>query len=315
LAKKVDDLRKLSSEEQANLLKFRDETLNSVKNDIALATSEYKALQQDIKELEEIKIRQSAPIDLTEEWAKVQKDKLEIEEWKRDLFNREATLILREGQVILSEQTFENRDKLLIESEIKAKQYLDELNTNYRVVENIRNEAEAKKELSDKEIEERYSTLSEKEGILLKREQDFKSTQEQVEKDKKETLERGASLISKESQLENKEKELILREETLKENELLNLRYISESQSNYEKTEKLLNDTQKSKDDSDKEITDRYLALETKEKELGYREKDLNLEKEQLEKDRLDIANERIHITSQQETLKVAWNNIKNLTK
>lgn len=313
LAKKVDTLRELSVVEQANLTKFRDETLNSIKNEITLATTQYNALQQQIKQLEEDRMRKMAPIDLTKEWEQVKNDKLQVEEWKRELFDREANVILREGKIITSEQDFDTRNKQLIENETKAKQYLEESNKSYRVVEEIRTNIEIKKDLSDKEVSERYNTLLEKEQQFAHREQEFKVIQDQVEIDKKEMLERGTSLINREGRVELKEKELFERDETLKQNENLNQRYLIESKSNYDKTEKLRLDMEKNKEESDKDVSNQYKVLAEKEIELGYKERDLNIEKEQVAKDKQDIVNERIHITSQQETLKVAWNNIKRL--
>lgn len=315
LAKKVDSLRELSAKEQENINRFRDSSLKQIQEEINKKIDEKNVLDVEISQRKEERIKLSAPVDLKEEWEKVKQDKLQIEEWKRDLFDREAKLIEREGNVITHQKEIEKRDKSLKDDEFNARQYLEETNKSYRVVEKIRDDIEERKKSSDNEINLRYSSLLDKEEKFSKIEQSFKLIQEQVESDKKEMLDRGATLIQREGRVELKEKELFDREETLKENENLNKRYLTESQENYEKTENLKLEIEKNKKDSDKEINLKHQQAERKEKELEFKERDLNLEKEQIIREKALIANEKLHITSQQETLRVAWENIKKLQK
>ena len=65
--------------------------------------------------------------------------------------------------------------------------------------------------------------------------------------------------------------------------------------------------------EKEKEVDERLRLLRSQQDELAYKERDLNIEKSQIEKEKLNIINEKIHIASQQQTLRVAWENIRKL--
>lgn len=128
-------------------------------------------------------------------------------------------------------------------------------------------------------------------------------------------LSQGTQLIERESTVEAKTEELSDRDEKLKELENLTSRYNAEAQKNYDLSVTLKLDTENEKKKTEANIHERYHELSAKEQEFGYRERDLISSRESLENDRKEIEKEKLHIISQQQTLKVAWENLKKLRK
>lgn len=309
LAKRVDELRVEKAKEETDLKNWREKTLQITQSEIDTKIVERDALTKQNEALVEERLRLQAPIDLTKEWGKVNKDRLDIEKWKRELFEREASVINRE----LLLQELPEREKKIVEKEKQADLYLTETNQNYDKVETIRKDLEARKREAEGDIQTKYSALQEREKDVAARENNLGKERIRLSNEAQELLTRGTGFIARESTIEAKEKEFVDREETLRENENLTQRYLQEAKSNYDKTEKSRVSTENAKEVAEKDIESKYRALLGKQKELALKEHDVHLEKENVDRAWLQIADERLHITSQQETLKLAWAQIKKL--
>lgn len=304
LAKSIDSLRETLAKEQENLRKFRDESLKSIKSEIGLLQDEKKEIADQVAQLKEERLKAQAPIDLTNEWNKV-------ESLKQELQQRETNVISREILV----QNLEKREKNVIEKEKEAEKYLEAARVSYTKTDGLRSEMERRKKESDETINDRIKSLDEKENNLLSRETLVGQQMSQVTKDKNDLLIKGTDLIERESKVESEQKSLAEREIKVRDQESLAKRYLDEAALNYDKSEDVKVETEKIKDEAKKDIHNRYISLTEREREIGYRERDLILEKEGVENDKKWIEKEKIHISSQQQTLKVAWENIKKLQK
>lgn len=302
LAKSVDSLRETHAKEQINLKKFRDNTLASTKSELDVLLTQRDAILNDIVSLEQRRKEASAPIDLTNEWKQVEKS-------KQDILQRETNVINREILV----QNVEERERKLVEKEIEAQEYFNQARMTYTKTEDIRTEIENRKRETEEFVKNRLLQLDVQEKDLASREFVVSQQKEQIEKDKNIILIKGTELIERESNVESQVKSLFEQSELIRGLETLTKQYNAEAAINYDKSENMKFEMNKLKEEADKDIHDRYIKLSSREKEVGYRERDLTLEREKVENDKKEIEKEKIHIASQQETLRQAWNNIKNL--
>lgn len=310
LARSVDTLRETHSKEQINLKKFRDATLKSIKEECNVLEVQKNALLNEITALEEKRLQAQQPLDLTIERKKVEIEKKEVFELKTDLLNRETALISREALV----QNIDKREKQLLENEEKSKAYLDEIHKTYIKTEDLRRDMESRKTSSEVEINEKYEQLKIKENELVTREHDVITKLDLIEKDKKLILTQNDNLVEREITVEAKLKSLNERDELIREKELLTKRFNEEASHNYDVSDDIKQQTQQILEEAQIDIKTRYEKLTAREQEFGYKERDLILEKEQVENDKKNIEREKLHIASQQQTLKVAWENIKKLS-
>lgn len=309
LAKSVDLLRETYAQEQTKLRLFRESTLKVIKDDMNALELQKNSMVEVIRALEARKRDAEAPIDLTKEWKKLEIDKKEIENIKIELSDRETHVMNRE----IVAMGLSKREEEIKEKEKQAQSYLAEATRSYEKTEILRSEMESRKLESEKEIESRYSILTGKEQDMISREYKVNKEKESIEKRNKELLETGSKLIERESTVQSKTKELFEREEKVKEMEALTRQYNQEASINYDKSSEILAQTKTKRDEFDREVSNKEESLREKEQSLGYRERDLILLKESLERERQEIEKEKIHISSQQKTLKVAWENIKRL--
>lgn len=316
LARKVDTLRKVSSEEEVNLRKFREETLKSIQSEITSKIGEKEILLNEIQTLsneisckKEERIRLSQPVDLQEEWKKVSLEEKRIDNIKRELSDRETALITRELRLA----GFNEREEKLFAREKEAQSYLTEAQLSYRKSEDIRSEIETRKKNLDSDIQRKERELQDKDQVLVNREYEVGRLLSQIEKEKKELLDKGTELISRESKIDVDTKILHERKDKIDEMNLVATQYFSEMQKKYEVAEQVEKESITKKEQSDRDIQNRYSDLVTKEKELAFRETDLLNNRESLKKEQDAIEIEKKHISSQQETLRQAWNAIKKL--
>lgn len=309
LARKVDTLRELSSKEEVNLKKFRDESLKTIKNDIDVLLAQKNATQAEITALEVRRKELEAPIDLTNEWKKLESDKKQLSNEKREFADLQTNLIVRELEV----SKFVDREKEIEKREKEARSYLEEATKSYSKIEDLRFDMESRKLNSEKEIEERYRVLTAGEQDIVSREFEVNRVKDEIELDKKELLEKGSSLIQRESKLESDIQNLFQREELVKEKEAYTTRLNQEAQKAYDNAKYLESETKKIVEDAALDIDNRTRTLSEREQDVSYRESDLILQKQGVEEERKAIEKEKIHIASQQETLRQAWINIKRL--
>ena len=311
LAQTVDKLRETKSKEEENLRKFRDESIKAVKIDIEALLEQKNVLQGQIDTLNKEKIKAQAPIELSNEWKKVEQTKKDVYNLKQELFDRETHLITREALV----QKLDERELEISRKEKESETYLDEIRINYEKTEDMRRMVEGSKLQHENAIAERVYNLDVKEQKLVERENELLVQTANVSNEKKDLLSRDSYLTERESRLELRNQELFDREEKVKEMEALTKRYNLEASTNYDVSENLKVEIEKNKENSDKDIKERYTELAEREKAFGYKERDFINKKEQLEADNKDIEKEKLHISSQQETLRQAWVNIKKLNK
>jgi len=141
-----------------------------------------------------------------------------------------------------------------------------------------------------------------------------KKDRSEVEAWKTDLINRETNLISRESSVDARTKEFFDRDAKLKENENLSNRYLLEAQTAYDKAKDIEAKSEKAKEVVDKEIKSQYALLSEKEQDLENREKTLEIEKVKVSDQKESNEKESLHIVSQQETLRVAWRNIKALS-
>lgn len=83
LAKRVDGLRETAAQEEASLLKFRNETLSAIVEDIRIAEQKRDTLKKEVKELEERRALALQPIAVEE--ARLEAKRLELAEAEEGL--------------------------------------------------------------------------------------------------------------------------------------------------------------------------------------------------------------------------------------
>lgn len=108
LAKKVDALRETVAKEQANLFKFRDETLKAVNREVAFATHRKSELLNDIEELEERKRRALEPLttelnNLQETKALMEEQSQRLQTWSKGLESQDYAYQKREHEIAKEE--------------------------------------------------------------------------------------------------------------------------------------------------------------------------------------------------------------------
>ena len=184
LAKSVDLLRETYASEQEKLRLFRDSTLKSIKSEIDILLPKKNALNQEITTLEQERIRLSAPVDLTEEWNKVKRDRKELNVFKDDIVNRETTLISRELQVEATTKDFFEREEKIKEDRILADRYVSEANTKFNESESIKSIAQKERDISNKQIRDEEERLRIKEVEILTKERDTENQRESNEQAK-----------------------------------------------------------------------------------------------------------------------------------
>lgn len=185
LAKKVDALRELTAKEQANIEKFREQTLKEVKNEITDLISQRGVLDTDVKRLQEE--RQRLLVPLTNEWLEVSNLKEQLNDKKEEIHEKEIEFIQKTDDLV-------NRIKAL---------YIEE-----QRIEDTRNEI-------DKQLAEVTEFRNKKKTVLLDIQEHQKEVYTDCETKIKELTDRELDVASrerdeknKEDLLNNKEKEL-----------------------------------------------------------------------------------------------------------
>lgn len=184
LAKKVDTLRKTSSEEESRLRLVREASTAQVLGDIARLVAEKTELEIGNSELKAERLKLEAPIDLTEAWDEVDALGKKNESIADELLEKEITITKRESDVEETLGTFSDREKELARSEESWNQNL--LDSENRL----------------------------KESITLK-----KQAQELFDATERESNEKSSELERRERSTENKEADLEMREKALEEGE------------------------------------------------------------------------------------------------
>ncbi len=185
LAKTVDHLRKVKGEEEANLRKFRDQSLLTIKNEIDTAIVERDKLRVEVATIIQERFNAQAPIDLKEEWKRVTELRAEVEAERKSFEDRDMFLISRESQVQADKENLLKKEESVKEKEELAKKYISETGKNYETSEKLRLKTEKLHEESEKAIHQRYVELADKERDFGYKERDLNLHRESLEKDRK----------------------------------------------------------------------------------------------------------------------------------
>lgn len=189
LAKLVDNLRKSSSEEQARLSKFRDETLKQVKIEIGILLDEKMSLIEKVNFLkrEEEKLR----IIPNFEWDKVIEHADYLANLRRTLEGKEDVFIQRELSLSEHEKQLEiERDRVASEkaritndlaqarqsfgkakeSEIEADRRLDEIKVYVEQEKRLILDRETKVAIIEHDLENKKIALDKRERMVIDKE-------------------------------------------------------------------------------------------------------------------------------------------------
>ncbi len=182
LAKKIDALRQTRVEEEANLEAFRQGMLAEIRAEIDSAITERESLRIGNERLREERFALQAPLDLKEERAKNEQQKLENESWHERLTGMEiaqiaaeADINIRTKELIAHEDDIYARDTLsdrtLMEAETKFTQASDIKERAERDAEKILSEVRE----SENHVKVREEDATNREIYLSKREEEVEA--------------------------------------------------------------------------------------------------------------------------------------------
>jgi len=180
IATKVDAVRQTLATEEANLNTFREQTLKIIQGEIDVKVREKDSLGREVEFLTEQRIKLQAPIDLTQEWDKVKKDKAEVEAKKDKLFVKEVDITSREVEIEVRSKELTQWDTKLNRKEAEVDRNLTLALENFGQSEkDIKSASDIKRQaLKDKAETEEY--LSNKEDVLLIKERNLEAEKEKI---------------------------------------------------------------------------------------------------------------------------------------
>lgn len=191
LAKKVDAVRDTLGEEEAKLESFRANTIRQVQREIDVKIAERDSLIEGNERLKVERIQLQAPLDLKEEWNRVNAQRIENDSWTSRIINQQVEQIAKESDIQVSfekslirgreskqreelssrtlieaESAFEEASKTLSEAKTKSAKTLERANAKERDI--LIREQEV--ELWDTDLHKLEAALKEKDIDLSNRE-------------------------------------------------------------------------------------------------------------------------------------------------
>lgn len=200
LANKVDVLRETFSKEQANLTKFRNETLDTVKQEISDAILRKTTLEKELAELQIEKEKLLVPLD--KEWDKLKEAKMDLEDKVEDVVLKESNLQSqltdledRKRKIELEKERISDmKDKAALLF-TQATKNLDEKN------EILKKSKEEAKEISNL-LKEREKAALLREARLDYQQLDIENQKKGIELDKQDIIKTKAQLADQRATLE-----------------------------------------------------------------------------------------------------------------
>lgn len=207
LAESVDKLRCLRSDEEANLKKFREQTMKTVRAEIDAAINKRDAIKTEVAWLEDLKKKALEPVNLKQQ----------------ELFDREEAVLKRENAASATRAEHIETLGQIDEARLELKGETRQLDEKKEAVEKLLKEAQA----LDKQARERkraaealYDEAAQKSNqiaeALLKREldiaareRDTKNRNEHLDRVQKELNARERGIIDKEETLSRELKRII----------------------------------------------------------------------------------------------------------
>lgn len=200
LARKIDNLREVSSKEEQNLKKFRDESLSSTKKEIDTLIEEKATLTKDVDFLREQR-KKLIEIPLNLAWKDIDKQNETIKSIKAVLEDR--TIYLKQKEDLITEQEKNihlNKEEAEEERQLAQKDRLE--------AKKLKLEAQQINKSANESKDKELSNLSLKVQELMKREGE-------VAVREKNALMKESQFVEREKELNNREKLINDKYETL----------------------------------------------------------------------------------------------------
>ncbi len=176
LAKKVDALRETVAQEQADLIKFRDENIRKILDEIKERTGERDALLASITTLEERKRKALEPI--TEQEEELEKAKDELEVLSKDIEDRQLDLAEKKGELFMREKLLEQKENLIAEKDKEITKTLTETQSAKDRTTSLQKEVERIKDKLESEVIKKSSELVIREEDVAAKERDVKNQED-----------------------------------------------------------------------------------------------------------------------------------------
>jgi len=188
LAKKVDSLRELSAKEQDNLIKFRNETVRKVTNEVNSVIQERDTLKNEVISLKEQRKELLKPLD--EEWAKIDVKQKELVTFSQELNNKYISFEQEKKDFEVGKTRLEeDKQRISEEKDLTTKNLADSEAKKVKIDNVLASTEETKAEI--------LKHLSEKEQKLIARETNIASAERDI-KNSNDNLEKEYQFINKE---------------------------------------------------------------------------------------------------------------------
>lgn len=199
LAKKVDAVRDTLGEEEAKLESFRANTIQQIQREIDVKIAERDSLIAGNEKLKVERIQLQAPLDLKEEWNRVNEQRFENEAWTSKMIDQQVEQIAREADIqssfdeslirerkskereelsertlLDSERLFDEASKVWDEAKAKSAKTIERANAKERDVAIQEQELE----IWDSDLRRLEAALKEKDADLSNRETALKNRYE-----------------------------------------------------------------------------------------------------------------------------------------
>lgn len=201
LAKKVDKVRKTLGDEESRLEVFRIDSIKKVQQEIDTKILERDLLEAGNKIFREERLKLQAPIDLAEEYAKAHQETEKNKQWEERNVITEVSLIAREADC-------EEREKKVSSSEHEHRRKKEVLDRTLEEAADSLSRADIVLENAKQEASEILISVKERERSVKIRENDIDAWNESLAR-------RETKNKDHEIDLENREKALKARYETL----------------------------------------------------------------------------------------------------
>jgi hypothetical protein len=183
LAKKVDSLRQMKADEQANLLKFRDETIRKVRAEIDKYIREREILGEEVRSLDLKRTKLLEPLD--NEWEKVNAKKDELLAYAKQLNEEHLTLKSLAKDMEVDKAHLSEETQRIEEERRSSIKSLAEAESTKETARKTLIEAQAIKEKTIQELEIKEQELDMKEASVKASQIDIKNKYADLEKENK----------------------------------------------------------------------------------------------------------------------------------
>lgn len=190
LARKVDNLRETAASEEARLSKFRDANLKKIKEEIDSLISKRDALTGEVERLTEEKRKFQIPLD--KEWEKVREDAEKLKTLSGELEDKQIILSQTAKELDDKKRELEIEESRVNDLKLRTKESLRKAEEKLRQSVETLKEADDKKKEADEYEEWKKQELSNREALVATRERD--------------TDIRSENLVQRENELNNRER-------------------------------------------------------------------------------------------------------------